>query len=75
MRNQGTELQGQLQNLHQKNTWIKDRWNQIQITNSSIEHWKSGKLAQQLQTSNFELSRLQTEDYLLRKTSKFEWRK
>ena len=60
MRNQETELQGQLQHLHKANTRINALMNQMQIKTDYMNIRNQG-LAQQLQTSNLELSRLQTE--------------
>ena len=50
------ELQGQLQNLHRKNTRTNTLTNQIQIANNSMKT-RNQKLAQQLQTSNLQLRR------------------
>ena len=60
MRDQETELQRQLQNLLEENSRINALMNQIRITNDSMNNRNQG-LAQQLQTSNLQLSRLQTE--------------
>ena len=57
---QETDLQGQLQKLHQENARINARMNQIQITTSSM-NTRNQELTQKLQTSNLELSRLQTD--------------
>ena len=51
MRNQETELQGQLQNRQQEKTRINARMNQNQITNNSLKAGNE-ELTQQLQTSN-----------------------
>ena len=59
MRSQETGLQGQVQNLHQGNARINDLMNHIQITSDSMDI-RDKVLAQQLRTSNLELSPLQT---------------
>ena len=62
-RSQETELQ--LQNLHQDQARINDLMKLIQITGGSMNIRDQG-LVQQMQTSNFELSRSQTEASYLR---------
>ena len=57
---QETELHGQLQNQRQENTRINALMNKIRIASESMNNKKTG-LAQQLQTSKFELSCAQTE--------------
>ena len=59
------EIQGQWLPLHQENDRINALMNQIQITHSSV-NTKNQELAQQVQTSNLELSRLQIEVSYLR---------
>ena len=60
LQNRDTESQGQLQNLRHENDRINASMNQIQITNNSMNTWNQ-EMTQQLQTSNFERSRSQTE--------------
>ena len=60
MRSQETELQGQLQKLRQENNRINALMNHLQNINSSVNTGDQG-LAQQLQPSQLEPGRAQTE--------------
>ena len=72
LRNQETELHGQLQNFHQEKTRINARVNQIHNANNSMDT-RNMDVTQQLQTSNIETSHLQVEASDLR-SSVEKWR-
>ena len=60
MQSQETEFSEHWQKLQQENARINDQMNQIQIVGDPMNNRNQG-MVQQLQTSNLELSRLQTE--------------